>query len=237
MATAISAIKGRRIGLLGGTFDPVHNGHLAAARAVRTQLGLDAVLLLPAAIPPHKSSGRISSFTRRASMLEMAVAAEPGIFVCLVEQERGGPSYTIDTLIYLRKKLPAPRFYFIIGADVFAEIHTWKDYDDLPWQAHLVILNRPGWAAANAELMASYFPAFAYDQSAMVWQAEASPGKFYFLDMPPLDISSSRLRRKIAAGLDVNAYVPPAVADYISRHGLYGIRNQESGIRNQVTGA
>ncbi len=226
MATAISEIKGRRIGLLGGTFDPVHNGHLAAARAVRTQLGLDAVVLLPAAVPPHKSCWRISSFARRASMLEMAVAVEPGIFVCLVEQERGGPSYTIDTLIYLHKELPAPRFYFIFGADVFAEIHTWKDYDDLPHQAHLVVLNRPGAATVNYELMAAYFPAFAYNKSAMVWQAEAVPGKFYFLDVPALDISSSQLRRRIAAGLNVEAYVPQAVAAYIAQYGLYGNRKQ-----------
>ncbi len=221
MATAISEIKGCRIGILGGTFDPVHYGHLAAARAVSGQLGLDAVLLLPAAVPPHKSNSRIASFLHRTAMLEMAVAAEPDFFVCLIEQERCGPSYTIDTLIHLHQQLPTANFYFIIGSDVFSEIYTWKGYRKLPDQTNLVVLNRPGSAASNSEIMTAYFPSFAYDSSANAWQAEGCVGNIYCLRMPPINISSSQLRQRISSEPSARADVPPAVADYIKAHGLY----------------
>lgn len=221
MVTAISEIKGRRIGILGGTFDPVHHGHLAAARAVSSQLGLDAVLFMPAAVPPHKSNSRIASFHQRTAMLEMAVEAEPDFFVCRIERERGGPSYTIDTLIHLHQQLPAANFYFIIGSDVFSEIYTWKDYRKLPGQTNLVVLNRPGVAASNSEIMTAYFSAFAFDPGAKAWQAEGCSGKIYCLRMPPINISSSELRQHISSEPSARADVPAAVADYIKAQGLY----------------
>jgi nicotinate-nucleotide adenylyltransferase len=268
MATAISEIKGRRIGLLGGTFDPVHNGHLAAARAVKDQLSLDAVLLLPAATPPHKSNYPISLFSHRVAMLDLAVQAEADIFVCQIEQERSGPSYTIDTLIDLNKKclkpqsnkIPSPcslsgvealsntqlrplsgveapnlagaSFYFIIGIDAFAEIYTWKDYKELPTQANLVVMNRPGCAVSNSEVMAAHFPDFTYaydrgrtaEPSSKCWQAKGIKGKIYFLKIPPLDISSSNLRQKIASGSDIIPYVPSLISDYIKKFSLYGTK-------------
>ncbi len=222
MVMAISEIKGQNIGLLGGTFDPVHNGHLAAARTVKGQLGLDAVLLIPAFAPPHKSNYQISSFDHRVVMLQAAVASEPDLFVCQVERERGDPSYTIDTLIYLNRQLAGVHLYFIIGADAFAEIHTWKEYNKLLAQANLVVLNRPGCTISTSGVMGMYFPAFDYDSLAKVWQAKDVAGRVYCLEMPPVNISSSQVRQDIIGGLGVsNNNVPRGVIDYITVHGLY----------------
>ncbi len=228
MAMAISEISivavgagGSRIGLLGGTFDPVHNGHLTAARAVKDQLDLDEVLLLPAAIPPHKSTYHISSFDHRAAMLAIAVQDEPGISLCLIEQERQGPSYTIDTLVQLNKQLPESHFYFIIGSDAFVDVHSWKDYQNLTDNADLVVLNRPGTLAPISEIIAGYFPDFITGSDKTVWQSQDRVGKIYSLEISPVNISSSQLRCEIAQKNDIGQHVPMGVAEYISEHGLY----------------
>ncbi len=235
MAMAISEISigavgasGGRIGLLGGTFDPVHNGHLAAARAVKDQLDLDEVLLLPAAIPPHKSTYHISSFGHRAAMIAIAVQDEPGISVCLIEQERQGPSYTIDTLIQLNKQLPASRFYFIIGSDAFADIYSWKGYRNLTNNADLVVLNRPGSLASNSEIIAAYFPDFVARSDKTVWQAQDIVGKIHSLEIRPINISSSKLRYGIAEKNDISPYLPAGVVDYIATQGLYSVRTRKT---------
>lgn len=229
MAPAISELKGRAIGLLGGTFDPVHNGHLAAARLAREQLCLDAVFFIPAFRPPHKPSYRISSFEHRVAMLEAAVGDEPGLAVSQIEKDRPGPSYTIDTLSQLNKELAGSRFYFIIGADAFAEIYTWKDYQALTGQANLVVLNRPdcGGLSVSKEVLRAHFPAFVYEQSRKAWQAPAVRGNIYCLEMPCVAASSSLVRQRVAAGLDISGLVPKVVADYIKQYGLYPAGGRE----------
>ena len=135
---------GRRVGILGGTFDPVHNGHLAIAEAVRQALALSGLLFIPAFLPPHKPTYTISPFVQRAAMLELAVVDRPGFFVSLLEAEREGPSYSIDTLRTLRQTLGEEvHLFFIIGMDAFAEIHTWKANRELLDQASFVVMGRP----------------------------------------------------------------------------------------------
>jgi len=230
MALARSELKGRAIGLLGGTFDPVHNGHLAAVRVAREELGLDGVFFIPASRPPHKPSYRVSSFEHRVAMLKAAIGESHALSVCQIEKDRPGPSYTIDTLTQLNKELAGYRFYFIIGADAFAEIYSWKDYKDLPGQAHLVVMNRPdcGGVSVSKEILSAYFPAFAYDQSSKAWRAPGALGNIYCLEMPYVDISSSLVRKRVAAGLDVSGLVPKMVVDYINEHELYAAGGPQS---------
>ncbi len=212
--------RGAKIGILGGTFDPVHNGHLTAALTVRKRFELDEVLLLPAARPPHKGGSPITPFGRRITMLELAAAGLPGLSVCALEGERPGPSFTIDTLRALRQG-NGPRLYFIIGLDAFADIHTWKEYDLLPDEAHLVVLNRPGCLIPAVEYISEFFPAFSTVDDGKSWQAAGVAGEIYVPVMEARAVSSSTLRTAVAAGRDISALTPPAVAEYIVKNQLY----------------
>ncbi len=211
--------RGAKIGILGGTFDPVHYGHLTAALTVRKRFELDEVLLLPAARPPHKGGSPITPFRERLVMLELAVAGQPGLSPCALEGERPGPSFTIDTLRALRRG--KARLYFIIGLDAFADIHTWKEYDLLPDEAHLVVLNRPGGLIPAAEYIREFFPAFSTVDDGKSWQAAGVAGKIYVPAMEANAVSSSMLRRAVAAGRDIRAFTPAAVAEYIVNNQLY----------------
>jgi nicotinate-nucleotide adenylyltransferase len=137
-------IKGKRIGLLGGTFDPVHFGHLAAAKAVHETLKLDTVTFIPAYQPPHKHCISLSTFSHRSAMLEIALTSWPDFSISYMEARRNGPSYTCDTLADLRKTLSAEvRLFFITGIDAFQEIHTWKKYHTLLHYADFAVIARP----------------------------------------------------------------------------------------------
>ena len=130
--------------MLGGTFDPVHTGHLAIADTAAAQFALDSVLFIPASLPPHKQDYTVSSFEDRAAMLESALSKRPGFFISRLEADRTGPSYSIDTLAELRQQLGNEvNLYFIIGMDAFAEIVTWKEYDRLLDFAHFIVVDRP----------------------------------------------------------------------------------------------
>ncbi len=212
--------RGKKIGILGGTFDPVHNGHLSAALGVREHFALDGVLMLPAARPPHKGGSPITQFRERLTMLELAVAGQPGLSACAMEGERPGPSFTIDTLRALRQG-NGSQLYFIIGLDAFADIHTWKEYDLLPDEAHLVILNRPGSLIPAAEYITEFFPAFSTVDDGKSWQAAGVAGEIYVPAMEAHAVSSSMLRTAVAAGRDIRTLTPAAVAEYIVKNQLY----------------
>ncbi len=212
--------RGEKAGILGGTFDPVHNGHLSAALGVKEHFALDKVFLLPAARPPHKAGCFITPFGKRLSMLELAVAGLPGLSVCSLEAERPGPSFTIDTLRALRHD-GGFRLYFIIGLDAFADIHTWKEYASIPDEAHLVVLRRPGCLIPADKYITEFFPAFSTVDDGKSWQAAGVPGKIYVPAMAALSVSSSMLRREVTAGRDISALTPAAVADYIVENQLY----------------
>ncbi len=210
----------RRTGILGGTFDPVHNGHLSGATIVLDRLGLDRVLFIPAARPPHKYKGLITPFRQRAAMLELALAADSRFELCAIEENRPGPSYSVDTLRELRRLFPNDDFFFVIGLDAFAEINTWKEWRKLPELAALVVLNRsPAENGSFPALMFRFLPGYKERESG-TWTAAAG-NDIYFLALEPLAFSSTEIRARAGAGQDLKGLTSDGVADYIRRQGLY----------------
>ncbi|MBW2466467.1 MAG: nicotinate (nicotinamide) nucleotide adenylyltransferase [Deltaproteobacteria bacterium] len=222
-----AAERKQQIGLLGGTFDPVHNGHLAVAGYVLQALGLDAVWFIPAALPPHKdghADGRdISAFAHRLAMLQAAVAEIKSFVVSDIEAKRSTPSYSIDTIeIMLPQVGDQADLLFIIGADAFLEIDTWKRYRELPTLVSFVIISRPNYSPeAIGKIISENFTGYQYDHSSETWSSPNSNGSFILQHMEPVLISSTDIRERVRKGKDINGLVPPAVADYIRTHGLY----------------
>lgn len=208
----------------GGTFDPVHNGHLAIARAARDVLQAH-VSLLPAADPPHKGRTHADA-GHRARMLDLAVAGERGLTVDRRELSRAGPSYTIDTLLEIRAELGTDSpVAWLVGADSLVELHTWSRWRELFGQAHLLAVQRPG-SPVDAATLAAIAP-LVHAEVAHRWcapeaLADRPAGGLALLPLPELRAeSSTELRRRILAGEDWRGWVPPPVAEYIDRHRLY----------------
>jgi len=214
---------GRRVGVLGGTFDPVHNAHLAIAEAVRQAMALSGILFVPAFLPPHKPTYAISAFADRLAMLALAVAGRPAFQVSRLEAERVGPSFSIDTLKALRLWLgPEVELFFIIGMDAFAEIHTWKAYRELLDYASFVIIGRPDHCQQSCEqIVMADFPGYAFTEAAGCWQGEPGQGAIYPLAVPPMEVSSTQIRQAVRKGKSILDVVPEAVARYVETHGLY----------------
>lgn len=208
------------IGLFGGTFDPVHLGHLDVARAARRALGLERVWLVPARIPPHR--GRpVADAADRVAMLQLAIAADPGFEISTVELEASGPSYTAHTLSRLGIDGSAlDRWCFITGADAFADIATWFDYPALLDRCHFVVVSRPG---RSVDTLPAALPSLAprmVRASENPVSAASRPGIF-LIDAPTAPVSSTGVRAAITRGLPLTGLVPDAVADYIASHRLY----------------
>ena len=205
--------------LYGGTFDPVHAGHLAVARAARDELGA-AVRLLPAADPPHRPETGADA-TQRAHMLELAIAGEPGLVVDRRELARGGASYTVDTLRELRAEFgPAVPLAWITGDDSFRSLPEWQDWQALFGLAHFVVALRPGHSLADLSpaLEAQAAARWVEDPAAL----HAAPaGRLYRLHFPPRPESASAIRRALSRGLAPEG-LAPAVERHIRVTGLYG---------------
>jgi nicotinate-nucleotide adenylyltransferase len=194
------------IGILGGTFDPVHNGHLAAARQLRGVADLDEVWLMPNATPPHRTAGPVAPAEDRMRMVELAVAGHHGLVPSRMEVDRGGISYTIDTVRELAREYPGRRFALLIGSDAALQIRSWHDADALLDEASFVIFNRPETALAPQTL---HELGFAPTRTRIV-----------HLDTPP--IAAHQIRDRLLRGAPIDDLVPAAVADYIRVHALYG---------------
>ena len=207
------------IGILGGTFDPIHYGHLRPAAEVRTALGLSEIRVIPAAQPPHRRPP-VASAAQRLRMVELAVAAMPGFVIDDREYRRGGPSYTVLTLESLRAEFGARPLCLLMGMDAFADIESWHQWSRLPVLAHLVVMPRPGSPLPARE---SDLPNWARARIARSPRALAAQpaGGILFQPVTPQDISATRIREAIAAGEDVRAWLPPAVWQYIDTHNLY----------------
>ena len=216
-------VIGQRIGVLGGTFDPVHNGHMALVEAAMVGLGLDSLVLIPAAVPPHKLDLPVTSLVHRLGMLRLAAAGRSGLYVSTIEAERSGPSYSIDTLSALRSHFGSEvTLFFLIGIDAFVEIHTWKNYQRLPALADLVVVDRAeGRSMRWSEVVASRFVGYCPDIEQGVWQGVGGGGVIRNLDMALVDISSTTVRKLVAAGQAVGDLIPDAVEDYIHLNSLY----------------
>lgn len=187
-----------RIGILGGTFDPPHNGHIAIARAALKELGLDKILFIPAKIPPHKTKQHITSPEHRLNMLRLATSQINGFEVSDIEIKRSGPSFTVDTLEQLHAADPGAKLILIVGADNVTEIEGWYEPETIAGLASIAAAPR-----GDFPLMGKF------------------ADRIIFFSMPPTDISSSDIRNKVNAGRPINGLVPPDVADYIIKHGLY----------------
>jgi len=220
----------RRIGLFGGTFNPVHLGHLQAARTVRDRLALGTVLFIPAAVPPHKSPEGVVQVADRLAMLHLALADEPGFWVSDVELKRTGPSYTIDTVRCFRTGGAAnTRYYLILGLDAFLEFDTWKSYHALIRETPLVVLDRPTGPAESQEKSRRIVLDFLRSKISADYRFSGKRGCFECTDWPPLhllsggllQLSATSVRERIRSGGRLDGVVPAAVGAYIREKGLY----------------
>jgi nicotinate-nucleotide adenylyltransferase len=223
-----------RIGILGGTLDPIHLGHLDAALAARDALRLDQVLIVPAHVPPHRSEPASSPFHRFA-MAAIAVDGVDGLAVSDLELMAPGPSYTADTLVRMRESLAvrASQIFFITGADAFAEIATWSRYPAVLEMANFVVVSRPG---MSLQALRQRLPALKDRMrlpratfAAQGPNAGAPGGKvhdtwIFLVDAPTSDVSSTEIRRRIAERRPLSGLVPPGVELHIARHALYAPR-------------
>ncbi len=196
-----------RVGVLGGTFDPIHIGHLVAAEEVRAQLDLDRVVFVPAGLPPHKLTDDVLPADHRLDMVKLAIASNPYFTVSRVDIDRFGPCYTVDTIELLRDEWGGDvELYFIMGSDSLADIVTWHQPERLVRLCRLAIMERPGYRVDVEEL------------------ERLLPGitsRIHFINSPQLDISSTDIQRRVRQGLPIKYQVPEAVEDYIYEHGLY----------------
>jgi nicotinate-nucleotide adenylyltransferase len=208
-----------RIGLLGGTFDPIHNGHLAAARVAQRTLSLDSVRFVPAARPPHRPDSPRASEYHRMEMLRRASDGTAGWEVCDLELRRDGPSYSYDTLAaFHREGLSPLQIFFITGTDAFAEIATWHRYPEVLDSAHFVVITRPGFpiTALQARL-----PQLADRMMPSSEIAHSDKPRIVLIPSDTPNVSSTEIRRRAVHGESLNGLVPPAVAAYISEKQLY----------------
>lgn len=203
-----------KIGILGGTFDPVHVGHLIIAETVRDEMGLDRVLFIPAATPPHKQRRAITDAKHRLEMVRLAVEGNAAFEVTDIEIRRGGVSYSIETIERLRAAMaPEAAFFFIVGADTVPELATWKDIDHLVHRCTFVVVARPGF---RIEDLLNEAIGLAPDTRQRVLR--------HFIDAVRVDISSTGLRARLAEGKSVRYRLPEAVEHYIRTKGLYGAK-------------
>lgn len=205
-----------RLGIFGGSFDPVHYGHLLLAESCREQAGLDQVWFVPAAVPPHKQTREISSAKDRIAMLELALAGHAQLGVSQVEVERGGVSYTVETLQRLTELYPHTALYFLMGADSLQDLPTWRMPHRICELATPLVVCRGGEPPPDYQLLAPLVSPERLDQ--IIAQR---------VEMPVIGLSSSFLRRQVAAGRSIRFCTPRAVEAYIAEHRLYATTSPE----------
>jgi nicotinate-nucleotide adenylyltransferase len=214
----------RPLGILGGTFDPIHHGHLRLAEEVAEQCALAAVRIIPAGTPPHRYAPRASAMLR-LDMVRLALRGNPRLVLDEREIRRTDPCYTVDTLSSLRAELGAQQpLCLLLGGDAFLLLHTWHEWKKLFALAHIIVVQRGGrplgnaMNEANAELQAEYRARLAPGPRAL---QEAPAGAISVVDMPALEISATGIRERCASGRSIRYLVPDAVAEYIQSRGLY----------------
>jgi nicotinate-nucleotide adenylyltransferase len=197
-----------RLGLMGGTFDPIHLGHLIAAEEVRTALDLGQILFLPAGHPPHKEATWISPAVHRVRMVELAIASNPFFKLSLLDVERTGKSYTVETLRLVRDELgPETELYFIVGMDSLAELLTWRNPEEIIALSRLAVVNRPPYARVDVRTLEPTLPGVVE--------------RVVFVDVPGIDIASVDLRDRVKRGLSIKYQVVEPVERYILDSGIY----------------
>ena len=202
------AVAGKSLGILGGTFDPIHMGHLRMAEHVFQRMELESIVFIPAYVPPHKLGQDFAPAQDRYAMTELAVADNPHFTVSDMELKRTGVSYTIDTIRQLHAQYEDRELNFIIGADSVAQLHTWHNIEEMLELTRFVAVWRPGYEGAMEDMVRHL--------------GEQAKERVLLLDTPVYDISSTEIRTRIRQGLGLAGLVPPAVERYIYEHGLYG---------------
>jgi nicotinate-nucleotide adenylyltransferase len=192
--------RATRVGIMGGTFDPIHHGHLVAASEVASRFDLDEVVFVPTGEPWQKSERQVSPAEHRYLMAVIATASNPRFWVSRVDIDRGGPTYTVDTIKDIAAMRPGARLYFITGADALSQILSWKDPEDALTEAHFVGVTRPGYELSNEHL-----------------PAETAT----LIDVPAMAISSSACRARVSSEQPIWYLVPDGVVQYIAKHRLY----------------
>jgi nicotinate-nucleotide adenylyltransferase len=194
-----------KVGVVGGTFDPIHLGHVAMAEAAAECAGLDQVLLLPAAVPPHKA-GAVAPAADRLEMSRLAVRDHPRLAVSDLELRRPGPSYTVSTLEELTRERPGDQLYLVLGWDAARQLASWRDPERVQQLARLVVVSRPGWRAPGPEDLR---------------QAGIDPFRAILCDAPTPNIVATRVRKLAESGSGLDGLVDPRVENYIRQHQLY----------------
>lgn len=211
-----------KIGIMGGTFNPIHNAHLRIAEEVRDFLALDKVIFIPAAEPPHKPLAGDLPFEHRYEMVRLAIAENPFFDISDLEKRRGGKSYSIDTLRTLRAEFPADELYFIIGSDSFMDIGAWREYRAIFCCSNIVVVERPGSIVAAPD---KALPVAIADEFEFVAEERrlkhVSGHSVYYMEGTPLDISSSGIRGLVKLGRSIRYLLPDAVEHYIQEKRLY----------------
>lgn len=221
------ADKKEKIGILGGSFDPIHLGHLGLARDVLKQLNLDAIWFIPAWLSPHKQDQTPADAAHRLHMLTQALAPFPKFQVSEIELDQKGVSYTIDTLTALQKRFPDREWFLILGMDAFRDFSSWKNVREILQSVHLTVATRPGYPddPHNLPSLLDRLPlsyALGREQNGVqTCHCGESEKTISFCEIEPLDISSNEIREKIQRGQPVKKMLPPQVEGYIMTHRLY----------------
>jgi nicotinate-nucleotide adenylyltransferase len=210
------------LGVLGGTFDPIHHGHLAAAAAAQQSLDLAAIVLVPSRIPPHRADPVGASAEQRYEMASLAAAERPGWRASRIEIGREGRSYTYDTLVELQKSSPSTQLFFILGADAFAEIATWFRFPDVLDLANFVVVSRPGITLDSLrERVPSAFKHHPPCSPSALRDLVSEETRVILVESNTPDISSTDIRRRVRARQSLSGLVPDTVAEYIRAQRLY----------------
>lgn len=211
-----------RIGLMGGTFNPVHLAHLRIAEEARETCALDRVVFIPAGDPPHKPLAGEIHFAERSRMVALAIDGNPFFELSAIEGEREGKSYSIDTIRAFRKRYPADELFFIIGSDSFREIGLWHRFSEIFHSCSLIVVERPGSLIDDpaGTLPVAIRGEFRYTAASRRLDHDSGTSVL-FVSGCPLDISSSKIRRLAAAGRSIRYLVPPQVESYITEQGIY----------------
>ncbi len=204
----VTSLDKKKIGIIGGTFDPIHNGHLLMAENSRKAFSLDKIIFIPAGIPPHKKDKNISSNVHRYNMTLLAINNNKHYFLSDIELKREGISFTVDTIKHLKSIFSGAELYFIMGSDSLLQIEKWKDYEELLSLCNFIVAKRPNYddeqLKRKVDNLNSLYKSF-----------------IYIVEGPVLDVSSSDIRNKVQRGESITYLVPNPVEEYIYKHELY----------------
>jgi nicotinate-nucleotide adenylyltransferase len=196
-----------RVGVFGGTFDPIHYGHLVAAEEARVSLQLDKVLIVPAGQPPHKAARPVTPAAHRVAMVQLAIASNPHFVLNRVDLDRPGPHYSVDMITRLRREIGPGDVFLIVGMDSLMDLPTWHESERLMGLCYIVGVNRPG---------------YTYDLAPLEKAVAGISAHIRVLEAPQLEISSHELQERVRRGLPIKYQLPEAVEEYIKQHKLYG---------------